>query len=187
MSQFSRVPASCPPGFLGRHVVLPGETMFIIAQFFRVRLEDLIRANPHIQNPNLIFPGDVLCVPGQVPFPCCVVLLPRVPVPQGTSAGALVHTFFTGAQAVTVGATLPPPSAFGDFNAYRVHVVIPGVAEFTEQLSATPEVPPTWAATVSLPTVAVLSPDTRVAIEPIKTTTSAVGPAILDNTLATCH
>ncbi|MDP2856362.1 MAG: LysM peptidoglycan-binding domain-containing protein [Bacillota bacterium] len=34
-----------------------------------VSLSALIAANPHITNPNLIFPGDVLCVPPMVPPP----------------------------------------------------------------------------------------------------------------------
>jgi LysM repeat protein len=37
--------------------------MFFIAQRFEVSLDALIAANPHISNPNLIFPCDVLCVP----------------------------------------------------------------------------------------------------------------------------
>jgi len=43
--------------------------MFFIAQRFGVSLSALIAANPHITNPNLIFPGDVLCVPPMVPPP----------------------------------------------------------------------------------------------------------------------
>jgi len=60
-----RIPASCPPGFQGRYTVQPGDTMFSIAQRFGVSVNALIAANPHITNPNLIFPCDVLCVPGQ--------------------------------------------------------------------------------------------------------------------------
>ena len=41
-----------------------GDTMFLIAQRFGVSLNALIAANPQISNPNLICPGDVLCVPG---------------------------------------------------------------------------------------------------------------------------
>lgn len=43
--------------------------MFLIAQRFGVSLQALINANPHISNPNSIFPGDVLCVPA--PTPVC--------------------------------------------------------------------------------------------------------------------
>jgi LysM repeat protein len=58
-----RQPKSCPPGFSGRYTVRPGDTMFLIARRFGVSLQALISANPHITNPNLIFPCDVLCVP----------------------------------------------------------------------------------------------------------------------------
>jgi LysM repeat protein len=58
-----RQPMSCPPGFSGRYTVRPGDTMFLIARRFGVSLQALINANPHIANPNLIFPCDVLCVP----------------------------------------------------------------------------------------------------------------------------
>lgn len=60
---FPRVPKQCPPGFTGRYTVVQGDTMFFIAQRFGVSLNALIAANPHIPNPSLIFPGDVLCVP----------------------------------------------------------------------------------------------------------------------------
>lgn len=64
-----RVPTFCPPGFQGRYTVVPGDTMFLIAQRFGVSLDALIAADPQIPNPNLIFPGDVLCVPGTAPPP----------------------------------------------------------------------------------------------------------------------
>lgn len=68
-SQHPRVPTHCPPGFLGRYTVVQGDSMFSIAQRFGVSLDALIAANPHITNPKLIFPGDVLCVPKKVPPP----------------------------------------------------------------------------------------------------------------------
>jgi spore coat assembly protein SafA len=58
-----RVPASCPKGFKCHYTVQKGDTMFDIAQRFGVSLQALIDANPHITDPNQIFPGDVLCVP----------------------------------------------------------------------------------------------------------------------------
>jgi LysM repeat protein len=74
MPPTGRVPASCPPGFQGRYTVVPGDTMFFIARRFGVSLNALIAANPHITNPNEIFPGDVLCVPGaqacRIPASC---------------------------------------------------------------------------------------------------------------------
>lgn len=58
-----RVPTSCPPGFQGRYTVVAGDSMFSIAQRFGVSLNELIAANPHITDPNVISPCDVLCVP----------------------------------------------------------------------------------------------------------------------------
>ncbi|MGI5872697.1 MAG: SafA/ExsA family spore coat assembly protein, partial [Bacillota bacterium] len=54
-----------PPGCLnGRiYTVQPGDTMFLIAQRFGISLQRLIEANPQVANPNLIYPGQQLCVP----------------------------------------------------------------------------------------------------------------------------
>lgn len=65
--QFITIPAGPvpppipPPGF--SYVVQPGDTLFIIAQRFRVSLNALIAANPEIANPNLIFPGQIILIP----------------------------------------------------------------------------------------------------------------------------
>jgi len=50
-----------PP--IKRYVVQKGDTLFLIAKRFGVSLDALIRANPQIKNPNLIFPGDVVFIP----------------------------------------------------------------------------------------------------------------------------
>lgn len=59
-----RYPADCPAGFLSHYFVIPGDTMSAIAQQFGISEEELITVNPHIIDPNQLFPGDVLCVPG---------------------------------------------------------------------------------------------------------------------------
>jgi spore coat assembly protein SafA len=50
-----------------KYIVQKGDTMFFIAQRFGVTLEALIAANPQIRDPNLIFPGDVIFIPGHYP------------------------------------------------------------------------------------------------------------------------
>ena len=60
----ARYPDDCPEGFLSRYFVVEGDTMSIIAQYFGTTKEKLIEINPHITDPNLLYPGDVLCVPG---------------------------------------------------------------------------------------------------------------------------
>jgi spore coat assembly protein SafA len=59
----------CPGGQI--YQVLSGDTMFDIARSFGVTLDALIQANPQITNPDLIFPGQEICIPGQAgPVPC---------------------------------------------------------------------------------------------------------------------
>ncbi|KJS23355.1 MAG: hypothetical protein VR72_01605 [Clostridiaceae bacterium BRH_c20a] len=45
------------------YVVRPGDSMFLIARRFNINLQLLIRANPQIPNPALIYPGQVICIP----------------------------------------------------------------------------------------------------------------------------
>ncbi len=49
------------------YTVQPGDTLSGIAARFGVSLQAVINANPQITNPNLIFPGQVVNIPGTVP------------------------------------------------------------------------------------------------------------------------
>lgn len=62
-NQTLQQPDCCPMGFQCRYTVVAGDTMYLIARRFGVTLDSLIAANPHICDPNLIYPGDQLCVP----------------------------------------------------------------------------------------------------------------------------
>ncbi len=181
-----RVPTTCPPGFLGRYTVVPGDTMFRIAQMFRVRLEALVANNPHIPNPNVIFPGDVLCVPALLPIPCCVVLRPIGRVPFGTAGTALANFGPGGGQAVSVLATLPLPTFFGNYDGYVATVFFEDIGGFGNQLFPTIEDPPTWATRINLPSVVSLSPNVLVTVEPFSTLTGISGPAVLRGSFINC-
>ncbi|MGE5598272.1 MAG: LysM peptidoglycan-binding domain-containing protein [Bacteroidota bacterium] len=61
-------PVSCPGGFI--YTVQPGDTLFNIARRFGLSLEALRAANPQIVNPDLIFPGQNICVPAAPPVTC---------------------------------------------------------------------------------------------------------------------
>lgn len=45
------------------HTVQKGDTMWKLAVKYQIGTSEIIRANPHISNPNLIYPGQVLTIP----------------------------------------------------------------------------------------------------------------------------
>jgi LysM repeat protein len=184
-----RVPQNCPSSFLGRYTVLPGDTFYNISQMFRVRLEALAVNNPHISNPNVLFAGDVLCVPGLIPYPCCTTMQPRGRVPFGTGGVAYVNFGPRGGQAVSFMATLPQPTVFGNFDRYTGEIFIPGIGGFGNQLFATPEDPPTWSTRVELPTVASVTPNSYVLIRVFNSLTGVSGNIVLEGRIlgANCH
>ncbi|NMA01526.1 MAG: LysM peptidoglycan-binding domain-containing protein [Clostridia bacterium] len=53
------------------YTVQPNNTIFTIAQRFGVTVEDILAVNPQIANPNIIFEGQVICIPTAPPQPIC--------------------------------------------------------------------------------------------------------------------
>jgi len=56
------IPLSASAAHLS-HTVAKGDTMWKIASQYRVGTGEIIRANPQVSNPNLIYPGQVLTIP----------------------------------------------------------------------------------------------------------------------------
>lgn len=51
------------------YIVKPNDTLFLIAKEFNVPLAQLIEANPHITNPNLIYEGQTIMIPDMPAVP----------------------------------------------------------------------------------------------------------------------
>ncbi|SCY27430.1 SafA/ExsA family spore coat assembly protein [Alkaliphilus peptidifermentans] len=60
-------PPACVGGTI--YTVRPGDTMFRIANEYGISLQQLIQANPQVTNPNIITPGQRLCVPTEISPP----------------------------------------------------------------------------------------------------------------------
>ncbi|MGE5553778.1 MAG: SafA/ExsA family spore coat assembly protein [Betaproteobacteria bacterium] len=61
----------CPPGTTMRLVIVqPGDTLWKFSRRYGVPLEAIIRANPQIPNPDLIYPGQKVRIP-------CAPIVPR--------------------------------------------------------------------------------------------------------------
>lgn len=93
----------------GTYTVRSGDTMWLIAKKFGISLSELIRLNPQIKDPNVIYPGQKINVPQsgakppQQPQPPCPPAPPAPPVPSGENNGRLYFvksgdTFFSIAQ-----------------------------------------------------------------------------------------
>ncbi|GAB6098149.1 hypothetical protein JCM16358_00280 [Halanaerocella petrolearia] len=54
-------PISCPGGSI--YIVKPGDNLFIIAQQFRTPLDELMAANPQIEDPDQLKAGTPICIP----------------------------------------------------------------------------------------------------------------------------
>jgi LysM repeat protein len=186
LRQSPRIPKSCPEGFKGRYVVSPGDSLYILSQIFRVRLEALYSVNNHIPNPNILYPGDILCVPALIPIPCCIELQKKGRVPFGTGATAYANFGPRGGQSISVLATLPVPSYFGNYDIYITTAYLKDIGGFGNQLFPTSEDPPTWSSRINLPTVVSLSSDVRITIQPSSSETGSSGPVIYESSLSEC-
>ncbi len=77
------------------YTVKSGDSMFLIAQQFNIPLATLIAANPQIANPSLIFPGQSICIPGQVmPVPPPTPM--PLPTPVPACPGGFTYTVQSG-------------------------------------------------------------------------------------------
>ncbi|QNO13970.1 LysM peptidoglycan-binding domain-containing protein [Alkalicella caledoniensis] len=175
-------PTECPEGFF-RYTVRPGDTIFFIARRLGVD-QGLIIANNPLPDPSLIFPGQVLCVPIPISFPCTVELLPLPETPPTIRGEVLVERTVTGQHQATITArNLVPPSVFGDFDAYVGEVAIEGIGVFGVVLTEPQTNIQVGFITFPRP---VLYAGAVVTVRPINTQTAVEGPPILQRDLSQC-
>lgn len=60
---------ACPEG--NYYTIRPGDTLYRIARFYNVSLDDLIEANPGI-DPGRLFIGQIICIPLATPPVTCL-------------------------------------------------------------------------------------------------------------------
>jgi LysM repeat protein len=113
-----RFPSSCPTGFIDHYFVIAGDTMTIIAQRFGTSATALIAANMHIADPNQLFPGDVLCVPGfRQPLSCPPNFQNRYTVKEGDTMFTIAKQFgITEQQLIAANPQIPNPKVIFPFD-----------------------------------------------------------------------
>lgn len=179
-----RVPESCPQGY-ERYTVKPGDTIIKIAQGIGVPIDLIILNNPHIPDPDIIFPGDVLCVPISLNFPCCAILKPADPSTENTFGSAMVQRLSNGQHLVVItGVYLPNPWSLGDFDEYYGFIGIAGVGGYGFPLTPVPEQAGTWIGDIIL--LPLLSSGNQIYIIPGNSQTGFSGEPILTGILSRC-
>lgn len=62
--QIINIPTTAAPApGRNRYVVQPGDTLTIISRRFSTTLNEVIRVNPQISNPDVIYPGQIINLP----------------------------------------------------------------------------------------------------------------------------
>jgi LysM repeat protein len=189
----SRIPPSCPKGTKERYTVKSGDTMWLIAEHYKVIPQDLIDANKHIQDPSIIFPGDVLCIPKAkhkpelIKLPCCTFLKPKGQFLSADTLGIAMTRKFTVLKpdriAISIVAhCLPNPATFGAFNGYEGVAFIPDKTSWRWILYPSIEPITTWASTFTEIT-AQLTPDTVIEVRPVNTMNKQTGTTVLSGKL----
>ncbi|WP_426448646.1 LysM peptidoglycan-binding domain-containing protein [Paenibacillus sp. S-38] len=56
-------PAAPPSDYLYKHVVSQGDTLWKLGKAWGIPLSDMVAANPHLKNPNVLMTGDVVYIP----------------------------------------------------------------------------------------------------------------------------
>lgn len=77
------MPTTPPVAGVVEYMVQQGDTMWLISRRFGISLDALIRANPQIRNPEMIFPGEIV----RIPTMGATMPVPGTPVPSPGGMG----------------------------------------------------------------------------------------------------
>jgi len=175
----------CPIGRL--RIIRSGESLFSIAQETGIPLNTLITNNAFIPNPNLIYPGEQICLPFMVPSVCSLILegTPKANT-QAYHGVSLIEISENGDKVTVTAIDLPAPADFGDFNTY--HSVL--AFRETERLIplekvAIAERPILWTGSeaVDVPPLGA----NLIAVFPFDTATENRGPDVLRGLISNCR
>lgn len=187
------IPISTPQCPGEYYIVQPGDTLFLIAQRFNTTVEAILRVNPQITNPNIIFVGQRICIPIAVlPADCGIVLtlsseaapaLPRI-----AGGVVLVQSLEAGEYALTFAATgIPSPETIGNFNSYIGTITIEGQHHSAILAVSAPfGQEPSWIGTRIIPFNTFNYPNAPVTIAPFNIEADIRGNPILGGTIADC-
>ncbi|MGE5417362.1 MAG: LysM peptidoglycan-binding domain-containing protein [Acidobacteriota bacterium] len=122
-------PTNCTGSY---YTVQAGDTLYLIANRMDVPLALLIEANPQINNPDLIYPGQRICIPRIIPEPApdrgngfhsCFTVLHGTEFAPDAVGASLVFPH-EPAWVLVAGFRLPDPSSFDpDYDTYKAWII----------------------------------------------------------------
>lgn len=175
----------CPRGRL--RTVQQGDSLFLIAREAGIPLNVLIEANFWLPDPNLIFPGEQICIPFLVTRACCLVLQPAADISCFDFRGvALIEPRDEGGRVTVTAVNLPEPATFGNFDTYLGSLVFREIEKLIRLERVTiAQQPLVWAGArnVEVPPLAA----NLVVVFPYNTATDTRGPDVLRGLVINCQ
>lgn len=174
------------------YIIKPSDNLYNIASNFRVSVRQILKMNPHITDPNVIYPGQTICIPIQtIKFPCSTILHPvnTENISQQLNGYAFIQEKTKTKYAVTFTAVeLPSPQDLGNFDTYigTIHlsdINLPFSAILT--VDQYEDQPRTWTGTRVI-TDNPFHIDNILSIRAINFETGISGPIVLHNTIFNC-
>lgn len=116
------------------YTIKKGDTLSLIAAKFNITVEALLKANPKIRNPNLIFAGEKITIPGKASaVPSEEDILPKT----GANAGSSNFNGITGEKAnVAAQATKQDQANFAAAKDWRVRLALAPGANYLYKSSS---------------------------------------------------
>lgn len=177
------------------YTVRPGDTLFKIADRYNITVQELVRENPQIKNPDQLRVGQKICIPDRriTRDECAIVLsLSReatVALPAIAGGVVLVQRTNESSYALTFAATgLPAPETIGNFDTYIGSINVNG-QQYSAVLRETApfEQEPTWAGTRIIPVNPFNFPESAVTIVPFNIETDTRTNPILGGSIRECR
>lgn len=185
------IPITCSGRF---YTIQSGESLNMISRKFGVSLAQLLAANPQINNPNVLYVGQRICIPTRTVIQkgCSIVLSQSADTENAVpnAGGVVLIQLIEGEQhRITFAASgLPEPESIGDFTAYVGSLIVKGQRYSAILSQSAPlEQEPTWAGSRIVDVNPFSLPINEVSIAPINIEEEVQSAPIMEGIVVQCR
>lgn len=176
------MPVNSPGGQI--YVIKKGDTLFKIARRFNITVQEILAVNLQIKDPNVIFPGQEICIPvptgppTPVPRPRCILLHPTDIAPN--SKGMVFFEPDLGSFVVLV-TNVPEPNILPEGEVYKLWVKRPETTRYA--VTTIEEVFPNYWIARFVPGINLAGADVLITAEKRANTTAPAGLGVAVGTI----